>query len=248
MATKNPKNPTSNPYLQALLDLSDMGYGATTIEQMIHSLREDRKLDGITKKRWSSHVHPEHNIIWVQLAKDQRILKIPDRQYKVLCTLGMYANVNGLIQVSAKDLAAITGIGLTVVRDCIRSLIDCGAIMICRPSVRHAAPIYRVNPKIINKGKRTKQQEDDYERQYRESPEGRGQYILNIPLELVVHEQTIYDDDEVYNRITLAPPEDDQKPKRKRKAQQDDAPLDGQMDMTAWLYPAGGLPCPDTSK
>ena len=234
MGMGNSRNPSSNAILQACLDVKDAGYGGMTFDQMITRLSSDKRLAADLQAKWNAHAYPERAMTWAQLAKEQRLLTLSPDAIKVLTFYGMYCHQSTLLQVSYKDLSAATDIKDRSLRTAVKELIDAGCLRIERPSVRHAAPVYAVNPSIINKGTRRKSNASDFVGKMTACRD----YILQRELPLVVQEQTIYEDTPdggkiAYNRIALATPGEAakmQQPKRRRKTDPGEQ-LPGQMSV-----------------
>lgn len=211
MGKRNSRNPTSNSVLQALLDLADSGHGTMTVDQMISRLSSDSKLRTAMQKKWDAHAYPEDAMEWAQLTKAQQLLTLSDTALKVLTCMGLYAHQSTLLQVSYRDLAVITEIKDRSLRTAIRELINTGCIRIEVPSIQHAAPIYSVNPAIINKGTRRK----SAARAYNDKLDGCQDYILQRTPKMLASEETIRQVQPdgrklVYNRLRPVPPSNEQ--------------------------------------
>lgn len=227
----NRRNPNSNSVLQALLDATDSGLGELTIDAAITKLSGDPKLRAALQKKWNAHAYPNKSLVWTQLVKDQRLMTLTDPALKALAFMGMYCSQTGLIQVSRKDLTAATGVKSTTLTSALKELQDCGAIRVAVPAVRHAAPIYAVNPGICNKGTRRTGDKEAFEAHI-VGAKGPS-YLLNRELPLCVQEDTVYDGEMMYNRITMLRPEDvaarQAQAKQRRRSGDDNKPLDGQL-------------------
>lgn len=224
----NKRNPNSDPYLQMALDMADRGLGKLDMDSLIIKLRNDPKFAADMQKVWNSHRYPEKSLVWAQLGIEQQLFKLPDAAFKVLIFLGMYCHQTGLVQVKLGDICTALDIGRTLAKQCITTLRSCGAIDIAIPSVRHAAPIYRVNPLLVNKGSRRKADATDFTAALQISPDA---YILNQDADLVIQTDAVRTDAIAFNRVYLVPP-DEAKPVKKRpskRKQQIEEQLPGQM-------------------
>lgn len=213
------RNPTSNSVLQAFLDARDSGLGTLTIDQAITRMSSDAKLRSALQAKWNAHAYPERVMEWAQLAKSQQLMTLSDEALKLLTFMGMYAHQSTLLQVSYKDLCTFTGIKKTRLRESIKELTDCGCIRIEKPSIRHAAPIYAVNPAIINKGTRRKTDASDFAAKIGGCPD----YILRRDLPILVQQETVYQDTSdggkvAFNRLRPVLPGDTQTERKPRRA------------------------------
>lgn len=228
------KNPDGNAILQALLDLQRLGYGVKSVNELITAITGDAKLRADLQKTWCGHAYPEKSMVFAQLGIDQRLFTLSDAAYKVITLLGMYCHQSGLIQAKLDDICAAVQVGRTSAKAAIADLRKCGALAVAVPSVRHAAPVYSVNPALINKGVRRKTDVTDFAAQLTIAPDD---YILNREPELVVQTDVVRNPEIVYNRLYLVPP-DEAKPAKKRpsrRKQATDVQLPGQMDIFDFL-------------
>ena len=226
----NIRNPDSNSVLQALLDLTDRGMGTWKVDDLITRISTDPKLRADLQKAWNAHAYPEKAMVYAQLGIDQRLFELSDAGYKVISLLGMYCHQSGLIQAKLDDICAAVKVGRTSAKAAVAELRKCGALDIAVPSIRHAAPVYRVNPALINKGTRRNTDVSAFTAQLSIDP---GDYILNKDPELVVQTDIIRNADIVYNKLYLVPP-DEAKPAKKRPSRRKkaaDVQLPGQMDI-----------------
>lgn len=231
----NSRNPNSNSIVQALLDASDLGYGTMTVDQLITKTSTDGKLRAALQAKWNAHAYPDKAMEWAQLTKSQTLMTLSDPALKILTFFGMYCHQSTLLQVSLKDLAAATGIKDRTLRYAMKELSECGCIRIEKPSAQHAAPIYSVNPAIINKGTRRRSEMSEFCDKLSCSD-----YLLTRDLPLIVQTQTIcqeqLDGSKIaYNRVALVTPETaalQQSPKRRKRTKSDpDEQLPGQMSL-----------------
>lgn len=227
----NKRNPDSNSILQALLDLTDRGMGTWKVDDLITRISTDPKLRADLQKAWNAHAYPEKTMVYAQLSIDQRLFTLSDAAYKIITLMGMYCHQSGgLIQAKLDDICAAVKVGRTSAKAAVAELRKCGALDIAVPSIRHAAPIYRVNPALINKGTRRNTDVSAFTAQLLINP---SDYILNKDPELVVQTDIIRNADIVYNKLYLVPP-DEAKPAKKRpsrRKQAADAQISGQMDI-----------------
>ena len=225
--------------MQALLDLKDMGLGTMTIDQAFTKVSNDPRLRNALQAKWNSHAYPERSMEWAQLTKAQQLMTLSDEALKVLTFMGMYAHQSTLLQVAYKDLCCFTGVKRTRLREAIKELVDCGCVRIEQPSVRHAAPIYAVNPSIINKGARRKSSAADFAKKI--SGDGCSDFILTRKLPVLVQQEAIYQDVGdgnviAFNRLTPALPSSDDAPRKRKRNTAESSPasdeqLPGQMSI-----------------
>lgn len=234
------RNPNSNSVVQALLDVADVGLGSMTVDQVITRLSGDSKLRTSLQNKWNGHAYPERSMEWAQLTKSQQLMGLTDTALKLLVFMGMYAHQSTLLQVSLNDLVTFTGIKKTSLREALKELLDCGCIRVEKPSVRHAAPIYAVNPAIVNKGTRRKSDISSFASKVG----GCRDYILQQDLPIVVQQETVYQDTTdggtiAFNRLRPALPGNikDAAPKRRRRSKTvpADEQLAGQMNIFDFL-------------
>lgn len=248
------RNPSNNAILQAMLDASDTGYGTMTIDQFITKLSSDARLRKAMQAKWNGHSYPEKSMVYTQLTIEQRIFSLSDPAFKLISLLGSYCHQNGLIQVRKQDAMATLKVSESTVKRALSELITCGALRIALPSVQHSAPIYAVNPALLNKGTRRKADEITFASKLNISP---GNYILNQELPLQARIETIYIPEKPpYNKLSLLPSQKEQKkgpaaattadprsdksvnprPHHRTRAQkQSSAEQDGQMSIYDWL-------------
>lgn len=223
------RNPDSNSVLQALLDLADRGMQTWRVGDLITKISTDPKLRADLQAAWNAHAYPDKALVYAQLAREQRLFTLTEAAYKVIGLLGLYCHQNGLIQARMDDISTTAGIGRSATKKAVKELLECGALQVERPSARHEAPIYRVNPALINKGVRRKADFRAYAAGLTITPD---KYILNRPLELVIQTETVRDKEDVYNKMYLAPPGalKEPKPRAKRTAgSKADEQLPGQL-------------------
>lgn len=225
------RNPNNSSVLQALLDASDLGYGSMTVDQLITRVSSDRKLCAALQAKWNGHAYPERAMDWAQLARSQALMTLSDPALKVLTLLGMYCHQSGLIQVRIEDICTATSIGRTSVKQAITELRACGALNVAAPSVRHAAPVYCVNPGLVNKGVRRKADTASFIADLSIEPE---KYILNRELTLVVQTDVVHNATMTYNRLYLVPPGEAacDPPKRRRRKKPENSQVPGQMSLS----------------
>lgn len=227
----NTRNPDNNSVLQALLDLADRGMGTWSVNDLITRIGSDPKLRADIQKAWNGHAYPEKSMVYAQLGIDQRLFTLSDAGYKVITLMGMYCHQSGLIQARLEDICSAVQIGRTSAKAAIAELRKCGALTIAVPSVRHAAPVYSINPALINKGVRRKTDVSGFTSQLKINPDD---YLFNKDPELVVQTDVVKNSEIVYNRLYLVPP-DEAKPAKKRpprrKKQDLNEQLPDQMDI-----------------
>ena len=195
------RNPDNNPILQAALDVIDCGYGSMTFDQFVTRLSSDRKLREEMKAKWNGHSYPEKSLTWTQHTIDQHVFKLSDTAFKVLNLLGMYCHQNGLIQIKKADIMATLNIKKTTLKQALAELIDCGAIRVELPSAQHSAPVYAVNPALINKGARRKTDVSSFVSKLDIPP---NRYLFNQEVGLSTHVETIYSNNmPTFNRFNL---------------------------------------------
>lgn len=224
------KNPDGNAILQALLDLQRLGYGVKSVNELIDTIGCDSKLRADLQKAWNGHAYPEKAMVFAQLGINQHLFTLSDAAYKIIMLLGMYCHQSGLIQAKLDDICTAVQVGRTSAKAAITELRQCGALAVAVPSVRHAAPVYSVNPTLINKGVRRMTDVTGFAAQLTIAPDD---YILNREPELVVQTDVVRNPEIVYNRLYLVPP-DEAKPAKKRpsrRKQAADVQLPGQMDI-----------------
>lgn len=154
--TKSKSNPTSSTILQVLLDLKNNGYGDMNVEDMIKYLQEERELLENLDKQWSSRLYSESSMKWASVTILPSLMNLSPEAIKVLVLLGIYADQTSLIRVTRNVISQVTGIKLTTLKTTLRELEECGAIKVEVKSVRHTAPIYRINGNLIAVGRRNK--------------------------------------------------------------------------------------------
>lgn len=226
----NTRNPDSNSVLQALLDLTDRGMGTWKVDDLITRISTDPKLRADLQKAWNGHAYPEKSMVYAQLGIDQRLFALSDAAYKIITLMGMYCHQSGLIQAKLEDICSAVQIGRTSAKAAIAELRKCGALTIAVPSVRHAAPVYSVNPALINKGVRRKTDVSGFTAKLKIDP---ADYIFSQEPELVVQTDVVRAPEIVYNRLYLVPP-DEAKPAKKRpsrRKQAADVQPPGQMNI-----------------
>ena len=226
---KNQRNPDGNSILQALLDLSDRGMDTMRVSDLITRISTDAKLRSDLQAAWNSHAYPEKAMVYAQLVIDQHLLTLSDTAYKVMSLLGLYCHQSGLIQVRLEDICNAVGIKRTSAKQALADLRNCGAVTIAVPSARHSAPIYQVNPALINKGRRKKSDVTAFMASLEIPPEN---YLFNRDLPLLVQTDVIRTADMSYNRLYMAASDDvktktdvSRPSKRKRKTND---PIPGQ--------------------
>lgn len=155
------RNPDHNPMLQALLDMAEMGVfaGDATRDQMIAALEAKtpagRKLRRDTQAKWNSHQYPDRSITYAQVAVAPQLTGcLSPEALSVLIFLGTHCLQSGLIRVTYDTISRENRISRTKAREAITELKNCGAIGIFDKSRRHSAPIYSVDPALVNIGKR----------------------------------------------------------------------------------------------
>ena len=165
----NNRNPDHNPMLQALLDMADMGVfaGDATRDQMIAALEAKtpagRKLRRDTQAKWDSHQYPDRSITYAQVAVAPQLTGcLTPEALSVLIFLGTHCLQSGLIRVTYDTISRENRISRTKAREAIAELKACGAIGVFDKNRRHSAPIYSVDPALVNIGKRS------IDRQHRE--------------------------------------------------------------------------------
>lgn len=213
------KNPDGNAVLQALLDLQRLGYGVKSVNDLITAITGDAKLRADLQKTWCGHAYPEKSMVFAQLGIDQRLFTLSDAGYKIITLLGMYCHQSGLIQAKLDDICAAVKIGRTSAKAAVAELRACGALDIAVPPIRHAAPVYRINPALINKGVRRRADVTDFAAHLTITPDD---YILNREPDLVVQTDVVRNPEIVYNRLYLVPP-DEAKPTKKRPSRRKQA-------------------------
>lgn len=240
----NKKNPTSNPAIQVLLDLKDLGYGMQ-VAPLLSLLEGNRKLQSDVQKKWNAHMYHEKDMVFMQMTLSQAYMTLSGDAVKLLVFLGNYAHQTGLLRVSQKDLEAATMIKRTMLRRALKELVEAGAIAVAVPSARHAAPVYMVNPDVIVKGNRKAT------RNFKSGASGAAQYLLNRQPELRVVSTTVNTGEMIFNDITVTTekePLEDAATSTKSSARKTNisrhnhtkSPSDGQDDgqqMTVYDYP-----------
>ena len=225
----NQRNPDGNSILQALLDLSDRGMGTMRVSDLITRISTDTRFRNDLQAAWNAHSYPEKSMTYAQLCIDQRLFALSDTAYKIVRLLGIYCHQSGLIQARLADICDAVGIKRTSAKQAIAELRSCGAIDIAVPSSRHDAPIYQVNPALINKGRRKKSDMSAYAAGLNIDPK---QYLFNQELPLLVQTDVVRTADIAYNRLYMATADEVKNKavairpsKRKRKASD---PIPGQ--------------------
>ena len=224
-----PRNPDNNTYEQACLDLRDAGYGQMTIDGFYEKIHNDRKLKMTLQAKWNAHAYPEKKITWAQLTMSQHLMTLSAEALKLLIFMGMYAHQSTLLQASHKDLSALTGLKLTRLRQAIKELEACGCIRVEKASVRHSAPIYAINPALINKGTRRKGKAATFT----DAITIKSDYVLQRDLPLIAQVETVYQDTAdgakiTFNRLSAGKPA----PAKKKPStfkKEPDAQIPGQM-------------------
>lgn len=147
------ENPQHNSVLQALLDLTDLGYGGQSVDSLVKKLQSDRKLATQMQDKWNAHSYPEKSLTFTCLTISDHYMQLTDPQLRVLLFMGMRCHQTWLIQVSMSDLALLTGLKPRATQTAVKGLIGAGCIRVHTPSVRHTPPIYEVNSRLFRKGK-----------------------------------------------------------------------------------------------
>lgn len=166
---------------QALKDLKEAGafVGTTTLDDMIAKLsggsRDIVKLNKSMQAKWDSHQYPDSSIVYVQLTNDPRLTCLSCEALSVLVLLGTNCLQTGLVKITIDKICMLTGLRRTKAKEAIKELKACGAIAVFAKSMRHEAPIYSVDPKIINVGKRITVQH----KQHMQYVDPGAQYLLN---------------------------------------------------------------------
>lgn len=201
MATKD--NPHNSGPVQALVDLIELGLGATTVADAVTRINNDRDLRQAADAIWSRHMYPDRRIVYVQLGVEQRLLTLDNAELRVLTLLGMYAHQTGLIQIRRQDIAAACGLSEREVARALRGLVECGAIRIEVERRRHEANIYMVHPGLYNKGRRIPSDVAGYEAEL--TDDQRLGLITRRDLPSVLQTEAVRTEDYLYNRVTLIP-------------------------------------------
>lgn len=227
----NQRNPDGNSILQALLDLSDRGMDTMRVSELITRISTDAKLRRDLQAVWNAHAYPEKAMVYTQITIDQHLFTLTNPAYKLITMLGMYCHQSGLIQVKIEDMGKAIGIGQTSAKQAKAELIECGALTVAVPSVRHEPAIFRVNPALINKGRRKKSDAADFAASLTIAPED---YILNRKIALLAQTNTIHTNEFAYNRLYMITPEEaaaktvKSRPSKKKRSKASD-PMPGQM-------------------
>lgn len=165
MATRKTNNQITCAQLQALKDLKESGayVGTMTLDDMIRNLSqttaECRKLNKDLQAKWDSHQYPDSSIVYVQVSNDPKVTTcLSCDAQAVLILLGTNVLQSGLIKITIDTICKLTGLKRTKAKAAVKELKDCGVLAVYMDSARHEAPIYSVDPKIINVGKRTNTQ------------------------------------------------------------------------------------------
>ena len=163
--TRKTNNQIACAQLQALKDLKDSGafIGTMTLDDMIHNLSQatadSRKLNKDLQAKWDSHQYPDSSIVYVQVANDPQVTTcLSCEAQAVLLLLGTNVLQTGLIKITVDTICKLTGLKRTKAKEAIAELKDCGVLAVYRKAARHEAPIYSVDPKVVNVGKRVSTQ------------------------------------------------------------------------------------------
>lgn len=168
MATRSNNKQFTCAQLQALKDLKESGafVGTMTLDDMIHNLSQAtadcRKLNKDLQAKWDSHQYPDDAIVYIQVTNDPRLSLLSCDAQAVLLLLGTHVLQSGLIKITVDQICKLTGLKRTKAKEAIAELKDCGVLAIYRKAARHEAPIYSIDPKIINVGKRIKAQHTEH--------------------------------------------------------------------------------------
>lgn len=164
MAKKTTNQQLTCAQLQGIRDLIESGAIASTVslgeaERILSaSTTESRKLNRNLQARWDSHQYPDSSIVYIQVTNDPRLSLLSCDAQAVLLLLGTHVLQSGLIKITVDQICKLTGLKRTKAKEAIAELKDCGVLAIYRKAARHEAPIYSIDPKIINVGKRVKAQ------------------------------------------------------------------------------------------
>lgn len=160
MATRSNNKQLTCAQLQALKDLKESGafVGTMTLDDMIYNLSQGtdcRKLNKELQAKWDSHQYPDSSIVYVQVSNDPKVTTcLSCDAQAVLLLLGTNVLQSGLIKITIDMICKLTGLKRTKAKEAVKELKDCGALAVYMDSARHEAPIYSVDPKIVNVGKR----------------------------------------------------------------------------------------------
>ena len=189
MATRKTNNQITCAQLQALKDLKESGafVGTMTLDDMIHNLSQatadSRKLNKDLQAKWDSHQYPDSNIVYVQVSNDPKVTTcLSCEAQAVLLLLGTNVLQSGLIKITIDTICKLTGLKRTKAKAAVKELKDCGVLAVYMDSARHEAPIYSVNPKIVNVGKRTNtqyKQHMDHVKLGKDKDKNQIPYLLN---------------------------------------------------------------------
>lgn len=167
---KRTANQITCAQLQGIRDLIDSGAIASTVSlgEAARILSENtsasRKLNKDLQARWDGHQYPDSSIVYVQVTNDPRISLLSCDAQAVLFLLGAHLLQSGLIKITVDQICKLTGLKRTKAKEAIAELKDCGVIAVYRKSAQHEAPIYSVDPAVINVGKRITTQHNQHMR------------------------------------------------------------------------------------
>lgn len=164
MAKKTTNQQLTCAQLQGIRDLIESGAIASTVslgeaERILSaSTTESRKLNRNLQARWDSHQYPDSSIVYIQVTNDPRLSLLSCDAQAVLLLLGTHVLQSGLIKITVDTICKLTGLKRTKAKEAIAELKDCGVLAVYRKAARHEAPIYSVDPKVVNVGKRVSTQ------------------------------------------------------------------------------------------
>lgn len=224
-------NQTNSTVLQALLDLSALGYSKLSVQDIITMYNNNPSFRRDIEAKWHGHAYNDKKLTFAKCLIHQELFTLSAEGFMILSFMGMYCSHTGLIRVARNVLVQATGVSLTGVKNALKELLNCGAITIYKQSVRHSAPIYAVNPQVFSKSKRGSTVVKDFAGDIAQED-----YLLNRKLDLIVQANVVKESDATYQDVILVTPEqqktDNIKPSKPRRKKVDDsAPLDGQMEL-----------------
>lgn len=154
----NKPNKENSAIKQALLDLKKAGGTAECIDILIRQIEQDNDLLKNADELFKSHRYPDSSLDWFKLHSDIEFARfLSTNALMVLIAMCQNMNHGNLLQVSYRDLAAITHItSLKAIRPALQELENCGCVTVRINGTTRRSTVYMINPEIATVGTETK--------------------------------------------------------------------------------------------
>ncbi len=150
------QNPTSNPIIQALLDIKAVGVKTDLVDQLLESINDPQIMHDL-QMRWNRHAYPDRSISFVKMGINPGLLDLPSMALRILIVLGQLMCQTGMISVTSDDLAELMSVRKASVLEHLKLLENRGFLAVVRKGRSHQPAVYVINPVVLTVGHHSNQ-------------------------------------------------------------------------------------------